>query len=199
MAAAGGQRAVDESDATLAARAQHDQEAFAVLYDRYVEVIFRYCYRRLEHREAAEDATSLIFERALAALPRYRPGNFRSWLFTIAHNVVVNEGRRRRPVVSLDRAAAAVDPTPGPEEVAVAGTERQRLRDLLHRLSPDQRDVVELRLAGLSGPEIALVLGRSHGAVKGVQFRALHALRAMLVDETDGDTSFSEGNDDQSR
>ena len=89
-------------DNALAAAAQANRQAFASLYERYVAAIFRYCYHRLGDREAAEDATSLTFTKALDALPRYRPsGSFRSWLFAIAHNTVTDDVRRRRPVASL--------------------------------------------------------------------------------------------------
>ena len=60
------------------ARALHDRQAFGLLYDRYVDPVYRYCYGRLGSREEAEDATSLIFARALAALPTHRGGSFRS-------------------------------------------------------------------------------------------------------------------------
>ena len=70
--------------------AQRDPYAFALLYTRYLDPIHRYCYRRLGSREAAEDATSLVFAKALSALPRYHDTSFRSWLFTIAHHVVID-------------------------------------------------------------------------------------------------------------
>ena len=93
------------SDEELVALAQRDQrEAFGVLYDRYLPRVYGYCYRLLEEREAAEDANTDVFMRALSALPTYHAGSFRSWLFTIAHNVITDALRRRRPTVSLDAA-----------------------------------------------------------------------------------------------
>src|SRR5262245_60361601 len=77
-----------DDDALLVMRAQAEPSAFTVLYDRYVEAVYRYCDRRLGDRTAAEDATSVIFTRAFVNLPKYRAGTFRGWLFTIAHNVV---------------------------------------------------------------------------------------------------------------
>ena len=77
------------ADEDLVALAQGgEREAFAALYDRYLPRVHGYCYRMLGTREAAEDANTEIFMRALAALPAYRAGEFRSWLFAIAHNVV---------------------------------------------------------------------------------------------------------------
>jgi hypothetical protein len=78
--------ATDEtSDEALVVRALGDRQAFALLYDRYVGPNYRYCYGRLGDREEAEDATSVFFARALAALSTQRGASFRSWLFTIAH------------------------------------------------------------------------------------------------------------------
>ena len=91
-----------ETDAALAVRARVDREAFAALYARYVDPVYRYSLSRLGDREAAEDATSQVFVHALAALPRYREqGSFRSWLFAIAHNVVTDAGRRAGRANSL--------------------------------------------------------------------------------------------------
>lgn len=171
---------VDADEAALVARAKRDRHAFAPLYARYVAPIYRYCLRRLDGPEAAADATSLVFARALAALPSCREGAFRSWLFAIAHNVVTDGYRARRPTASLEAAGEIADAAPSPEEQALAAEERQSLRALLERLPPDQRAVVELRLAGLTGSEIAAALGKRRGAVDAAQFRAVARLRTLL-------------------
>jgi RNA polymerase sigma factor (sigma-70 family) len=174
------------TDALLVARAQRDPAAFAPLYEAYFDPVYRYCYHRLGSWEAAEDATSVIFTNALAALPRYRAGSrsgsFRSWLFAIAHNVVVNEYRAgsRRTMQSLVAAADVPDATVSLEETAIAAEASQTLHALLARLSPEQRQVVELRLAGLTAAEIGGVLGRKHAAIRATQYRAAIRLRALL-------------------
>ncbi len=170
----------DETD--LVVRAQHDRHAFAHLYRQYLPQIYRYCYRRLGSQEAAEDATSRIFTQALAALPRYqeRGNSFRSWLFTIAHHVVVDEARRARPVSSLDDASALVDPDPPPEDAVIRSEEGRSLAAVMVHLTPDQRQVVELRLSGLTAVEIAAVMGRSHGTIRNLHHRALLRLRELL-------------------
>jgi RNA polymerase sigma-70 factor (ECF subfamily) len=162
------------------AAARHDRHAFEPLYDYYSNPIYQYCHQRLGSREAAEDATSLVFAKALDALPHYRDGSFRSWLFTIAHNVVVDVVRADRHEARLEVVAEMVAPGPSLEDLAQAADAHRLLRQLLTLLSPDQRDVIELRLMELSGPEIAYVLGRSHAWVKVVQFRAINRLRALL-------------------
>jgi len=161
-------------------RARDDPAAFALLYRRYVDGIYRYCLRRLGVKEAAEDATARVFTRALAALPAYREGSVRGWLFAIAHNVIANDLRAARGHQPLERAADVPDPAPSPETMALRADDGRLLRRLLATLPEEQRQLLELRLAGLSGPEIARVLGKSHGAVKVAQFRAIARLRAMI-------------------
>ena len=177
-----GVAAGEEDDAVLVARAKADPRAFAALYRRYVDGVYRYCYRRLGSREAAEDATAAVFARALAALPTCREGSFRGWLFAIAHNAIVGEFRQRaaRPERGLDEAEAVIDPGDGPEAAALAAEARESVLGLLPRLPEEQRRVLELRLAGLSGPEIGHALGRSHGSVRVAQYRAIRRLRALL-------------------
>lgn len=174
-------------DAALVARAQRDPRDFAPLYDRYAEPVYRYCHRRLGDPDAAADATAVVFTRALAALPRYREGSFRSWLFVIAHNAITDSYRSRasRPEAPLEAASGVADPArdAAPEDVALAGEARRSLLAALDRLSVDQRRIVELRLAGLTGPEIAVVLGRTVGSVKIAQHRAYTRLRSILSDD----------------
>ena len=172
-----------DDDARIIVRAKSDPSAFAPLYSRYFDAVYRYCYRRLGNPDSAADATALVFARALAALPRYRDDatSFRSWLFAIAHNAVTDDLRARRPVEALDAAAELPSPFPSPEDEALRNETRQRVRALLAELPPDQRHVLELRLAGLTGPEIAAALDRSLGSVKIMQVRAFARLRASLA------------------
>lgn len=187
-AGAGPERRQPESpaDDALVDRARRDPRAFAPLYDRYAEPVYRYCYRRLGNHETAADATSQTFLKALAALPSYRQGTFRGWLFTIAAHVVTDLHRRTRPLASLDHdtvaALAVVDRAPSPEDHALLNEGRESVEALLMTLTDDQRRVVELRLAGLTGPEIAAALGISETAVRSSQFRAYARLRRLLAE-----------------
>lgn len=167
-------------DAELVALAREDPRAFALLYARYLDPVHRFCYRRLGSREAAEDATSLVFTKALAAFPRYRDTSFRAWLFTIAHHVVADRYRAARADQPLETAVDLADPAPSPEDHALAAEDRRDLHLLLARLPEHQRQVVELRLAGLSGAEIAQVMGRSPANVNVTQSRAMARLRTLL-------------------
>lgn len=138
-------------------------------------------------RGAAKDATSAVFVKALASLPSYREGSFPGWLFGIAHHVIVDALRARRPSAPLDAAWAVADGDPSPEDLALVGEERRTVQALLALLTPDQRQIVELRLAGLTGSEIARVLGRTTNAVDVAQHRAIRRLRSPLgVESTTG-------------
>ena len=168
-----------DGDQALVIAAQRDPRAFAPLYLRYVDAVYGYCHRRLGTKEVAEDATSLVFAKALAALPRYRSdgGTFRSWLFTIAHNVVVDSQRTAPPTHPIAEMRTS---EPGPDEVVLAIEEKHTIRTLLAEMAPDQRRVLELRLAGLTTAEISTALGRRPGAIRAIQFRAVTRLRELL-------------------
>lgn len=171
----------DDDDAALVARARDDPLAFAALYDRHIDAVFGYCVLRLGRREAAEDAASVIFSRALAGLPRYRGPSFRAWLFGIAHHVVIDVYRDTRADLSLDAAQDLGDPAASPEEAAIASEAARALTAALAHLTPDQRQVIELRLAGLTGAEIGAALGRSQGAIAVAQHRAMRRLKHLLT------------------
>ena len=172
-------------EATQIALAQRDPRAFAPLYLHYADAVYRYCYRRLGDPEAAADATSLVFTRALGALPRYHDGAFRSWLFAIAHNAVIDARRTAQPAARLDTSTGRTDPAPGPEEMALRADAGREVRALLTHLPHDQRHVVELRLAGLTNQEIAQTLGRSVAATKMLQLRAMTRLRSLIHPASD--------------
>ena len=175
---------VDDDDAAWALRARSDRAAFGVLYDRYVDRIYAYCRRRLQTQEAAEDATSQTFLKALAAIPRYRleAGSFRAWLFTIANRVVIDGFRRGKPEAPLEGAAEVRDPEPGPERQAIERETGRELYALVDRLPDEQANLIQLRLAGLTDRQIAGVLGRSYGAIRVAQHRAIKRLQELAKD-----------------
>ena len=133
-------RILDE-DARVVRLAKSDPRAFAPLYARYFDPVYRYCYRRLGHPEVAADATAQVFTKALAALPGYRADatSFRSWLFAIAHNVITDDLRARRPVAPMTTAAHLVAPGPSPEEVVLTDETGGLVQALLGSLPAGQR------------------------------------------------------------
>ena len=167
-------------DAELAALAQRDLRYFAPLYRRYLNPVYQYCYRRLGSKEAAEDATSLIFERVLQSLPGYRGGIFRAWLFTIAHHVITDSYRSLHPQEPLELAADLEDPALQPDALVVLADEHRLLLAVLPLLPGDQRRVMELRLTGLPATEVAIILGRTPESVRTLQRRAIVRLQGLL-------------------
>ncbi len=171
-----------EEAATLI-RAQHDLRAFEPIYRHYYRPVFEYCYRRLGEREWAADASSQVFTKALAGIHGFRSGSVAGWLFTIARNTVIDAVRTHRPHQSLDAVFGLSAGAPSPDEQAIANDQRRTLSAALDRLTFEQREIVELRWAGLTGPEIAATLDLSLTAVKSGQYRAYARLRTLLAGE----------------
>jgi RNA polymerase sigma factor (sigma-70 family) len=172
---------IAQSDDELVRAAQHAMPAFEHLYKRYVNDVYRFCLRRLWSEADAADATSAIFTRALGNIQSCRPDSFRPWLYTISRNVVNDHYRGVKPTNILHESLEIADVADGPEEIAIRNDEQRSLEDVMKRLSDEQRSVIELRLAGLSGNEIAQVLGKSRNAIDQAQFRAVSRLRLLLV------------------
>ena len=173
----------EAAERELVARAKRDPGAFAPLYDRYAERVYWYAYHRLGEREAAEDAASATFAKAIASIGSCRDDRFRPWLYAIARNAVTDQLRGRRETASLAGAVLLPDRAASPEERALAQEGHDRVRALLARLPEGQRQIVALRLAGLTGAEIARVLGKTHVAVRVTQVRAYQRLRRILDDD----------------
>jgi RNA polymerase sigma-70 factor, ECF subfamily len=174
----------------LVERAQGgDAQAFAALYDRYVDQTFGYVHRRVGQRQVAEDLVGDVFLRAYRRLSTFewQGVDLGAWIMTIARNRVHDHFRSAR--FRLERTTEEVrdDPTPSgpddPERVAVARDTTRALGEALERLKHDHREIVELRFVhDLSVAETAAVMDRSVGATKALQYRALRALAAEVQD-----------------
>lgn len=168
-----------EDDAIVRA-ALSDIEAFEPLYEKYNVPIYRWMYRETRDPDTAADFTAQTFVQAIQHLHSYRPDratSFRSWLFTIARNLLRDSWRRYRPQGAMPE---LTDASPGPEEVAVHRTVLDELYVALRHLPERQAEIVELRLAGLSIREIADIQGTSETATKTAQTRAFRTLRKLM-------------------
>ena len=164
-----------DDDRSLVEAAKADPSRFAELYDRHVDRIYAFVVRRVSDRAAAEDITSEVFEKALAQLRQFewRGAPFSAWLFRIAANAIADhwrkEGRREEGVAIPD-----VHETEDIER-------RVALTQLVERLPEAQQQVIGMRFGeGWSIRDIAVALGRSEGAVKQLQLRALERLRKEM-------------------
>jgi RNA polymerase sigma-70 factor (ECF subfamily) len=162
---------------SLVEAAQKDPARFADLYEANVDRVYAYIRRRVRDRAEAEDLTSAVFHQALAHLPRFewRGITFAAWLLRIAANAVIDRWHSSR------REANDLGPEDSTAAEAPSIERSVMLSQLVDSLPPDQRQVIVDRFVEQrSIREIAETLGRSEGAIKQLQFRALTTLRAHL-------------------
>ncbi len=163
---------------------QFDQEAFAQLYDRHFDRIYRYVALRIGNQMEAEDVTQQVFLKALRSISSYqwRDIPFSAWLYRIAHNQVVDYLRRktRQPSMPLDERITVSDSNP--EKIAEHKLDVEQLMLATRQLTPAQQEVISLRFASeLPIAQVAKIMGKSETAVKALQHSAIVALRKLLT------------------
>jgi RNA polymerase sigma factor (sigma-70 family) len=174
------------SEAAIMHAARDNPARFAPLYTRYAPRIYTYCLRRTGSPQEAEDLTSQIFTRALKGLRTYQGGYVAAWMFSIARTTLADHYRRRRdPSVPLDtvehdltsEAATLIDQV-------LHNEQRDQLRALVAQLSPDDQELLALRINGdLSAAEIGEMVGKTAGAVRTRLHRIFKRLRALCPDD----------------
>ena len=173
-----------EKELALIRRAQEgDKQAIGEIYRTHVDVIYRYIWARIRDDDVTEDLTAQVFLKALEGLPSYRPSGkpFLAWLYRIAYARIVDHWRKqeRRVEVPLEDTLPAREPRP--EELLEVEADWVTAIDLVAQLTDDQQDVVILRFIGeLSLAEVAETLGKTVGATKAIQYRALATLARLL-------------------
>ncbi len=169
--------------------AQGDREAFGQLYERYVFKVFRHIYYLVNDTHLAEDLTAQTFLKALEAIHRYemRGVPFLAWLLRIAYNLTVNYKKVQRNNWfgwPLPETVEAQGTSYSPEESCEAKIDSEWVWEGVRHLRGDQRQVIVMHFVdGLSYSDIAQILGKSVGAVRVIQYRALSALRRILEDD----------------
>jgi RNA polymerase sigma-70 factor (ECF subfamily) len=162
-----------------------DPIVMSALYDRYQQGVYRYLYYRVGDTQTAEDLTSEVFLRMIEALSKYDYQNipFRAWLFQIARNLSIDHYRKmgvRREVQLEDNVA---EQGAEPLELITQELTSEKLRHALVELPDNQRDVIVMRfISEMPIGEVAQVLHKSEDSIKGLQRRALLALREILVE-----------------
>lgn len=162
-----------------------DREAFAKLYDRYVNVVFRYIYFRLGDRNQAEDFTSETFLRALRRIHTvtYQGRDVGAWLVTIARNIVLDHVKSSRYRLEMTTANMldADQAQEGPEGSVLEHLTSKELLRCVTQLNAEQQECIVLRfLQGLSVSETAQIMGKKDGAIKALQHRAVRRLAALV-------------------
>jgi len=162
---------------------RYDQKAISELYKRHVQNIYRYIYYRVGDVNVAEDLTAEVFLKALEGLEgfTYRGIPFSAWLHRIAQARIMDHFRQqaRRELLPLDERLVATEKSL--QAVTEARLEHEELQSALAQLTDDQQQVIILKFVeGLSNAEVARILGKSEGAIKSLQHRALNSLQRIM-------------------
>jgi RNA polymerase sigma-70 factor, ECF subfamily len=160
-----------------------DPWAFGRLFDEFHGPVYRFIASRVNRPSDAEDLTQLVFVKVLEALPRYEQRGipFGGWLFRLARNTIIDHARTRHDHAALEAAANRATDEAGPDEVTLLRQDLDAVARALAALTDEQRQAIELRFfAGLSAREAAEAMGKQEGTVRGLQFRAIAAMRRSL-------------------
>ena len=165
-----------------------DGEAFARLYEAYFDRVYRFIFFRVTDAQIAEDLASQVFLKAWEHLQRYNPdGPFLAWLYAIARNAVIDNYRTRKKTVSLDEAPIATRDDKLDDRMQ-SEFEKQSLQAAIQRLTPEQQEVITLSfIAQYDTAEIARHMGKSEGAIRALQMRALQALARVMRNQSNGE------------
>lgn len=164
-----------------------NSEAFGQLYDAYMERIYRFVYFRVEDQQTAEDITSQVFLKAWSNLDRFQFSRtpYLAWLYTIAHNAVIDHYRTRKVTTALDDVQLSQpDHSELVENEIDLTVEMKSVKTALRSLTDDQQKVLTLKfIEGMSNNEIARHLGKREGAIRALQMRGLQALAKQLEEK----------------
>ena len=162
-----------------------DAEAFGKLYDAYVDRVYRYIFFRVSDVPTAEDITSQVFLKAWQNLGRYQPkGPILAWFYAIARNTVIDHYRTYKQTVSLDAAAPLASKDDKLDDWVESKSDMNKVQESLQYLTEEQREVIVLKfIAEFDTGQIAGRMGKSEGAVRALQMRALQTLSKVMKKE----------------
>ena len=181
------QLSAEEETLLIRKAASGEANAFARLYDFYVDEVYRFIFFRVSNEQIAEDLTSQLFVKVWDKLDSYEPRGVRfgAWLFQIARNMVIDYYRTRKETVALeDGALTKPDPQANVAKNVEKKLEGERMRAMLEHLTDDQREVITLKfIDGFSTNEIAEVMKKKPGAIRALQMRGLQQLAKIMDGE----------------
>jgi RNA polymerase sigma-70 factor (ECF subfamily) len=166
-----------------------DGEAFALLYEAYFDRVYRFIFFRVTDVQIAEDLTSQVFLKAWENLNRYHPrGPFLAWLYAIARNTVIDTYRTKKQTVSLDEAAPMAAQDDKLDDRMQLQFEVQSMQAAMQHLTKEQQEVIMLKfIAEFDTAQIARHMGKSEGAIRALQMRALQALARVMKNQSNGE------------
>jgi len=162
---------------------EYDPSAFARIYEHYYQDIYNFVCYRVPGTHVAEDLTSDVFLKALESIDSYafRGVPISAWLFRIARNTVALYYRDQPASTALSLNEELLPVEVDPSDVFERELTQKQLAQALGNLTEDQQEVIILRFVdGLSNAEVGQVLGKSEGAIKSLQYRALGSLNRVL-------------------
>jgi RNA polymerase sigma-70 factor, ECF subfamily len=175
-----------QDEESLVQRAQkQDNQAFAQLYEAYFDKIYRYISFRVRNEMEAEDMTQQVFMKVLNSISSYKNKGapFSSWVYRIAHNLVVDFMRQQNKKATVDiEGIQLVSPAEDPQQMIEQEIDVEEVKKATRSLTVSQQEVLSLRFAGeLSIMECARIMSKSEGAIKALQHSAVQALRKALA------------------
>ncbi len=175
---------IDETE-LLERALQNDPVALGIIYDTYSDRIYRYIYHRIGNVEMAEDLTAQTFLKMLEAIQNGKGWrtSFKSWLYRIAHNLVVDHYRRSSKVtqVSLEKTPGLTQDGDTLLETVEKRLDMEALERALVSLTDEQSQVIVLRfIEGYNIAEVSEIMGKTEGAIKALQYRAVRALQQLM-------------------
>lgn len=181
-----GETSFDDEIALIERARQLDDDAWQIIYNRYYNRLYSFFYFRFGDTELAEELTAQVFERAVKHICHFRHqgSTLGAWLHRIAHNLANDQLRRHKsgpPAPPLELIEEGIKSEDDPWIHVLQDEATRLLRQALDRLTPEQREIVLLRfVAQMTAPEIATITGKTTGAIKALQHRALASLRREL-------------------
>ncbi len=174
---------IDEASLLQRAR-ERDPAALAAIYDTHAPKIYAYIYRHIRDPHRAEDLTSTVFLKMLESLDKnkFARDRLQSWLYRVAHNVIVDDVRyrQRRPTQTLYDAIES-DGEDDPAILVEKRIKEKLIWDAIQQLTENQKNVIILRFGeGLTAPQVAQILDKTEEAVRALQRRGLSNLRKIL-------------------
>jgi len=173
-----------EAEKQLVSQAKEgDKEAFSQLYDHYFSKIYRYVLFRVSGQEEAEDLTHEVFLSAWKNMPRYKEKGFpfSSWLYSIARNSVIDSYRTNKKTIQIELASEEFIKVESTDETSLDNTlEFEKVKNAIGLLKPQYQEILILRfIEEMSHGEIASATGKSEGAIRLMQHRALKELKSL--------------------